>query len=394
MSNTTCDVGIIGLGAIGSATLMHLAKSGATVVGVDQYSPPHCFGSSHGETRITRLSVGEGEAYIPLVRRAHELWRAIEVEAHAQILTITGGLLLDDGTGASVHGVEGFTKRTVQLAERFGIPHEVLTAKDVRARFPEFNVEHAGTAYYEPSAGFVRPEAAIEAQLKIAKENGAELRLNEHVTEIRTSSAGTVQIHTGTGVIEAAQCLIAAGAWIKNFLPEAAKRFFKIRRQVLHWVPIEKGAYPLKSSPIFIWCYGGTDEDWVYGFPSLDGQTIKVASESVVESSSPESIDRTVSTAEQKELIETKIASRLKGITGMPIKSATCLYTVTPGSQFIVETHPDIPNALIASCCSGHGFKHSAALGESIAETLLGKSPTLDLGAFQTGAFGSATLRG
>lgn len=138
----------------------------------------------------------------------------------------------------------------------------------------------------------------------------------------------------------------------------------------------------MQSTPIFIWGYGPKEEDQIYGFPSLDGRTIKVATESYVESDSPETIDRTVSVGEQKVFLENKIANRIGKITGMPVRSVTCQYTVTPQSKFIIDHHPEIPHVLVASCCSGHGFKHSAAIGESIAATLQDKEPTVDLRSF------------
>lgn len=386
MLNSQFEVAVVGLGAVGSATLMHLAQAGVSAIGIDQFSPPHNFGSSHGETRITRESIGEGAAYIPLVRRSHELWRSIGAEVGAEIFTATGGLILDGGKGSSNHGIEGFAKNTIALAKQFNIPHEVLNAKDARARFPEFYIEESDLVYFEPGAGFIRPELAIHSQLKLAEQSGATLCQNERVKEIATSAQGTVQIRTESRMIEAGRCLLSVGSWMKNFMPENLKPSFKIYRQVLHWLPIAKGSYSIGSgSPIFIWCYGPSDEDQIYGFPSLDGETIKVASESYSESETPEVIDRNVSLSEQKGFLRDKIANRMGDITGNPVKSVTCQYTVTPQSKFIIDKHPQMPQVLIASCCSGHGFKHSAALGESIAATLQDRKPLVDLSSFRGG---------
>jgi len=383
LPDSKCSIAVVGLGAIGSATLMHLAKSGVHTIGIDQFSPPHDNGSSHGETRITRLSIGEGAEYIPLVRRSHELWRIIETETKSEILTITGGLMLDAIEGASQHGVEGFAKTTAMLARQFDIAHEVLSAKDAKLRFPEFNIEKNSLVYFEPGAGFIRPEVAIEAQLHIAKKYGAEVQNNRVVQSIEPTTYDTVKIITNNGTIEAEQCLVSAGSWIKNFVPDAAKTFFKITRQVLHWLPVSPGSYSSPVSPIFIWCYGLNDEDMIYGFPSIDGNTIKVASECCVDSVTPEQINRTVSTEEQDLFLQQKIGNRLKNIQGAPVRSTVCQYTVTPRSQFIINTHPQMPKVLIASCCSGHGFKHSAALGEALAGKLLDKPCEVDLEVFQ-----------
>jgi sarcosine oxidase len=383
MPDSKYDIAVVGLGAIGSATLMHLAKSGVRAIGIDQFSPPHDKGSSHGETRITRLSIGEGAEYIPLVRRSHELWRIIESETNSEILTITGGLILDDIEGASQHGIEGVAKTTAALAREFNIPHEVLSAKDAAARFPEFNIERDSLVYFEPGAGFIRPEAAIEAQLQIAVKHGAEIKNNQVVQKIEPTAQDTVKIRTSNGTIEAEKCLVSAGSWIKNFLPDEVKTYFKITRQVLHWLPIVAGSYPSPSSPIFVWCYGLYDEDMIYGFPSIDGNTIKVASECCTDSGTPEQVNRSVSIEEQNLFLRQKIGTRLKNIQGAPVRSTVCQYTVTPRSQFIIDYHPQMSNVLIASCCSGHGFKHSAALGEALAAKLQDNPCPLDLEPFQ-----------
>lgn len=383
MREKSPSIAVIGLGAVGSATLYHLAKAGVRVIGFDQHSPPHTFGSSHGETRITRLSIGEGAHYIPLVRRSHELWRILESETDAEILKITGGLIIGSTTGSHHHGVSGFAQNTIKLAQTFSIPHEVLSVKEAKLRFPEFNLNDDAVVYFEPGAGFIRPEAAIESHLKLAENYGAEIFTNERVRKIDRTPKGTVSITTDLTTIEVERCILSVGSWIKPFMPPETQSLFKICRQVLHWMPITSVSYSLKSSPIFIWCYGAADEDLIYGFPSLDGSTIKIASESYVDQGAPGAIDRSVSIEEQASFFNEKISNRLKNIGHMPVKSVVCQYTTAPNSQFIIDYHPEIPEALIASCCSGHGFKHSAALGEALADEIVGEGSNEALTAFR-----------
>src|SRR6266566_9974628 len=167
------DVAVLGLGAMGSAAAFQLAKRGRKVLGIDQFTPPHRFGSSYGETRITRLAIGEGEHYTPLVMRSHELWREIEKETGADLLTITGGLVISSIARTGMLHVDQFFSNTVAAAEKYRIPHQILSAADIRTRFPQFHIRDDELGYYEPSAGFLRPEACITAQLQLAGKFGA-----------------------------------------------------------------------------------------------------------------------------------------------------------------------------------------------------------------------------
>lgn len=384
MNQNHFDIAIIGLGALGASTLWHLSKSGKKILGIDQFSPPHTMGSSHGETRITRLAVGEGLDFIPIVKRSHEIWREIENTSGNRIMTTTGGLLFDSGGKTwSKHGSEGFFQRTVKFAQKSNIPHEVFDSKELKKRFSEFNLEETGTVYFEPSAGFLRPELAISTQLRMAEQNKAIIKTHTKVYSIKPIPGGGVYIETNQGEFEAGRVVVSAGAWIKDFLPDFAKTNFKICRQILHWIPIEGNHFQMGNTPVFMWGFGEGAEDFIYGFPSLDGNSIKVASESFVERNDPDTISREVSELEQVEFLKTKINGRLNHIEKQVLESKVCLYTVTNDSYFVVDEMPDFPEVLIASACSGHGFKHSAGLGEAISDTLLGCGPKIDLKPFK-----------
>lgn len=383
MERNTYDVAVIGLGALGSSTLWQLSKSGKRILGIDQFSPPHTMGSSHGETRITRLAVGEGMDFVPIVKRSHEIWKELESQTGTAIMTTTGGLLLDSGIQSwAKHGSEGFFKRTVNFAKEGSIPFEVFDAKELRNRFSEFNLEESGTVFFEPSAGFLRPELAISTQLELAALNNAVIKTHTKVLGISPISGGGVQIQTNQGTFEAGQAVISAGPWVKDFLPSFVKTQFKICRQILHWIPKKGKAFELGKTPIFIWGYDSDPEDLIYGFPSLDGETIKVASESFVERNHPDTILRDVSEAECEDFIQNKITNRFNHIEKKVVQSKVCIYTVTSDSYFVVDELPDFPEVLVASACSGHGFKHSAGLGEGIADKILGKKPRFDLEVF------------
>ena len=171
------DTVVVGLGAMGAATLLQLARRGQRVLGVDRFDPPHDQGSTHGETRITRCGIGEGEVYVPLALRSHEIWRELEAETGMELLTQCGALILSGSeTSAPVHGKADFLGCTIAAARRFGLAHEVLDAAGVMRRFPQFLLRGDETGYFEAGGGFVRPEACVSAQLNVARRLGAEVR--------------------------------------------------------------------------------------------------------------------------------------------------------------------------------------------------------------------------
>jgi sarcosine oxidase len=370
MSQKKFDVIVIGLGAVGAATLFQLSKSNISVIGIDRFDPPHKMGSSHGETRISRLAVGESESYVPMVMRSHEIWREIETLSDTTILTQCGGILLDSGKSPwSKHGSEGFLKRTVGFANQFGINHRLLNSKQCQENYPLFQLEKGGTCYYEPSAGYLRPELAILTQLNLAEQNGAKILRNSPVYSISKLSDGLIEVVFEGGELLTEAVINCSGGWIKDFVSAEEKPKFKICRQVLHWIRTNSDSW--RDSPVFMWGIGPDPEDFIYGFPSLDGETIKVASESFLSVDHPDLVSREVSSSEQQIFWDKKIRTRISGLKPEFLKSEVCFYTVTPDAKFVIRKNSEIPNEWIVSACSGHGFKHSAALGEYLADMVM-----------------------
>ncbi|GAA0879223.1 N-methyl-L-tryptophan oxidase [Algoriphagus jejuensis] len=365
------DVAVIGLGALGSAALFQLSKSGKSALGIDRFEPPHTMGSSHGESRITRLAVGEGEDYVALAKRSHEIWKEIEAETGAPIMTTTTGILLDSGIHSwEKHGTVNFWDQTVAFAQRQQINHQILDPAALKARFPAFQLEPAGKVYLEHDAGFVRPELAIQTQLNLARKNGAEIQVDTPVDEL-SRLGDAVLIRTKKGEFLADRVLLSAGGWVKDFLPAEEKQRLKICRQVLHWLEIDPGFTDWAGYPVWMWGFGSNPTDFIYGFPSLDGRTVKIATESFVDSVHPDLVQRKVSTEEQQRFWEQKVAGRILGLKRNFVRSEVCFYTVTADARFVVKPMGGMEKVLLVSACSGHGFKHSAALGERLALDLL-----------------------
>ena len=364
------DAIVVGLGALGAATTWQLAKRGRAVLGIDRHHPPHAFGSSHGETRVTRLAIGEGERYSPLAIRSHEIWRDLERETGERLLVECGGLIVS-GTGArATCHVPGFFANTLAAAKRFGISHEVWDAPAIRRRFPQFAVGDDDVGYYEPSAGYVRPEACVAAQLALARARGARLALGETVLEIGESPEGAF-VRTDRALHRAARVVVTAGPWLPELLGSAWAGRFRVCRQVLHWYEPSKAVdFGPGRFPIFIWELAGHAQP-IYGFPVVPGGAgVKIATEQFEQATTPQSMARDVDAREAGELFAAKIAGCFPGLTGRSLASVACLYTMTADSHFVIEPHPDFARVLVASACSGHGFKHSAAIGESLAADL------------------------
>jgi sarcosine oxidase len=375
------DITIVGLGAMGASTALQLSKRGARVIGFDRWNPPHSLGSSHGETRVTRLAVGEGEHLTPLAIRSHQLWREIERETSATLLSETGALIISSERNAAQTHVSGFFRRTVAAAQQFGIAHEVLDATQIHARWPQFNVRDDEIGYFEPTAGFVRPEECVRAKLTLARRYGAELHTNEIVLGFGASEfAATVT--TNQGRYSADKLIVAAGAWLPELLGEPYASLFKVYRQTQFWFEVEKAtAFAPERFPVFIWELQNSTRG-IYGFPALDGVgAIKVASEFFASTTTPAEVNRDVSNDEIAAMHDL-VGPNLRGVTSHCIKAAACLYTVTPDFGFVIDAHPEHENIIIASACSGHGFKHSPAIGEMLADMALGQSPRFDLAPF------------
>ena len=382
------DFLVVGLGAMGSAVLYQLAKRGANAIGIDRFAPPHQMGSSHGETRITRQAVGEGGDYAPLVINSHQIWRELEAETGEKLLSDCGVLVMAPGSGpTSHHGKPDFVARSIEVARDFGIVHEVLDGAEVARRFPQFlGLSGNEQAYYEPGGGYVFPERCISAQLERAAQLGAQVRTGVEV--LSADQHDMVRIETSSGTIEARQAVVTAGGWTAPLLGAPFDRLLTVNRQVLHWYELNDLAAYGPGAPAFIWMHGATDVDYLYGFPPLPGDhRIKVATEQYETRTTADTINRDVDPAESDEMYRQHVQGRLAGATPRVAQAAACLYTVTPDRGFIVDRHPRLDSVFVVSACSGHGFKHSAGIGDVVAEQLTGGRNHVDLAPFSIARF-------
>lgn len=379
----TAELAVVGLGAVGAACLHQAALLGTDAVGLDRFVPPHDRGSSHGDTRITRQAIGEGDAYVPLVLRSHQIWDSLEAETGQHLIDRCGYLLIVRGDADNLHhGKMGFLAQTAGAARRFGIAHQLLDAAGIARRFPQFEgLVGDEEGYFEPGGGQLFPERCIAAQLDQARRHGARLHTGCHVLAIEPDGPH-VRIRTADGDLRAARAIVAAGAWMPGLAPAFALRL-AVHRQLLHWFPLSDATDWEAAGPTFMWNHGPTPDRQFYGFPPRPGSgALKSATEHYGSTTDPDRLDRTVAPSEPADMFERHVRGRLRGVSATPLRSAVCCYTVAPGSDFLIERHPDSGAILLVSACSGHGFKHSAGLGEALARTALGLPATQDLAPF------------
>jgi sarcosine oxidase len=392
----TRDIVVIGLGAVGSAALYQSAKLGARVIGLDRFTPPHDQGSSHGESRITRQAIGEGQEFVPLVLRSNHLWEELEAATGRSLMTRCGGLVLaSSGLVGSHHGSRSFLQDTIDAARAFGIEHELLNADSIRRRFPQFHAADDEEGYLEPGAGFLRPEACVETQIEQARKLGAVVRTSETVLELRTAGRA-VEVISDKARYQAGKVILTAGPWIARFLAPEHAPHFAVYRQTLCWFALQDNPerYSPEQFPIFIWITGTRVQDMLYGFPAINGSDggIKVATERYEETVDPDHVPREVAEASVREMYGEYIAPRFPDVSNRSLRTATCLYTVTPDARFVIDYADADGNVLFASACSGHGFKHSPAVGEALAQRALGLATQVDLSGFGWRRFSTPML--
>ncbi|GAA4309922.1 N-methyl-L-tryptophan oxidase [Mucilaginibacter gynuensis] len=372
----TFDVIVLGLGAAGSSALYHLSKTGKKVCGIDQFSPPHTFGSSHGQSRIIRQAYHENPKYVPLVKQAYDYWAELEKESGRQLFKQTGGIMLGHRDAGVVKGAE-------LSAQTHNIPYEYLDSHTINQRYPAFKPGEATVGILEKTAGILFPEDCIEANLNLAAKNQAEIRLNEKVISINPHEH-SVEIVTAKGRYTTDKLVVSAGAWLTELLPEPHLPL-TVERQVLYWFKNSDSSPSrpvLNELPVYIWEY--TPGKIFYGFPDL-GDGIKVAHHHAGEPTTPHTLTKQVREDEVQAMSE--VIGRYFNINPVFNYATTCMYTNTPDENFIIDHHPNYKHIIVASPCSGHGFKFASVTGKILSDMALDKKPEADISMFSIHRF-------
>lgn len=370
------DVIVVGVGGMGSATAYHLAARDADVLGLERYDVPHDKGSSHGSTRLIRKAQYEDPAYVPLVRRAYELWRDLEAHTGRDLLHTTGGLDI----GPPDSRIFGGSAESCAVQD---IDHQILSAGEVNERFPGYDLPAGHRAVYQPDGGFLVPEQCIVAHVEAAVAAGADIRAREPVESFGSRPDGGVRVTSRKGTYEADHLVVTAGAWAGKLLPELSDLAVPERQVVAWFQPDRPALFDPGSFPVFV---HGTGDDHYYGFPRYDVPGFKVAKfNHLGESVDPDSMDR--QPRPEDERVVREYAERyFPGGSGPTMQLATCLFTNTPDGHFIVDTLRD-RSVTVGAGFSGHGFKFASVIGEILADYATGVTPEYDLDLFRLDRF-------
>jgi sarcosine oxidase len=352
MSERSFDTIVAGLGAHGSAAAYHLAKRGQSVLGFDRFARGHTLASFGGLSRIIRLSYYEHPSYVPLLKRAWDLWRELERESGETLLTQTGGLYMGAPDGKLVSGALA-SARTHSLA------HEVLDNAELQRRYPLFDVERDWIGLVDAQAGWLAPERSVETHLRMAERHGATLRFAEPIERWERDGDG-VRVTSARGSYRARRLVITAGAWLSRLVPELAPQLW-VERNVLFWFEPRAELEAFATLPVYI--VEDTDR-FYYGFPYDPSSGLKVAGLHFGDHVDPDTVDREPS-ATDEERVRSWLRRRMPLGDGERRRAQVCLYTNSPDGHFIIDRDGPVT---YASACSGHGFKFASAVGELLAD--------------------------
>jgi sarcosine oxidase len=348
---------VVGVGGMGSAALLHLARRGQRVLGLERFAVPHTLGSSHGVTRIIRLAYYEDPAYVPLLRRAYELWRELEQRAGEQLLHLTGSI---DA------GPEVFAG-SLRSCEEHELPHEVLTSAELARRHPAYRLPPETDVLLQPDGGFLLPERCIVAHVAQAQTLGAVLHTGERVLGWEPHGDG-VRVESDHGRYEADRLVLCAGAWSET-VARLAPGLVAAERQVLGWFePLEPELFAPPSFPVFNLV---VPEGRYYGFPVFGVPGFKVGRyHHLGELVDPDELDRSTRPGDES-LLRSFVEGYFPAGAGPATALETCLFENSPDEHFLLDAHPDCPQAIVAAGFSGHGFKFCSVIGEIVADLAL-----------------------
>lgn len=353
------DVIVAGLGAWGSATLSHVAGRGLSVLGLDQFTPPHPRGSHHGNGRVIRMASPEGTFYTPMMRRAYELWHELEAETGVQVLTTIGGVYAAPSDDEMIWGALESYRGT-------NIPYEVLDVTAAGKRFPWLRVKDDETVVFEPGTGRLHPQRAITVHTDLARRRGAEILFGQCVLDWQQTGDHVI-VTTPAGQFSADRLILTLGSWAPHHLRLDLP--LVVERQVFAVYDVRDVPGPLTMISL-----PSTHAEAFYGLPEQD-DTFKLALHHGGLTGSTDDLPTAV-TSEEKAVLQSYVADRLPQFPTEPSQLTTCKYTNTPDRHFVLARHPDAPSVVVGAGCSGRGFKFASFIGEALADLATGVGRT------------------
>ncbi len=370
------DAIVLGIGGMGSAACYHLARRGKRVLGLEQFDIPHNMGSSHGVNRIIRLAYYEDPRYVPLLRRAYDLWRELEEGFGERLLFITGSLDAGDQDSEIFNG-------SFRSCQEHRLPHEVLSSAEIAERYPAYHLPPRHVALFQPDGGFLMSERCIVAHVVAAQAAGAEIRARERVVDWQVVG-DRVQVQTDRGDYVAERLVITTGSWIGDLVPDLAA-LARPERQVVAWFqPTEPALFAPERFPVFNL---SVPEGHYYGFPAHNVPGFKLGRyHHRGEQVDADTVDREPNAIDEG-LLRTFAERYFPAGAGPTMALRVCLFTNTPDEHFVIDRLPDHSQVVIASACSGHGFKFCSVVGEILADLTLQGETAHDIGIFRLDRF-------
>lgn len=374
----TFDVAVAGLGGMGSAIAAHCAARGASVIGFDQFEPAHDLGSSHGKSRMIRKAYFEDPAYVPLVLKAYDLWRKLELEAGDELLGITGVLSIGTGSSEIISG-------TLLAAERHGLAVKEWSRQEVTTRYPTLELLPDEVALFEPDGGVLDPERAIRAHLKIAESAGAKLRFRTAMESWQIGDKGLDICFSDGTRVSAKTLVLALGPWFQETI-ESLGVPIRVQRNVQAWFSPATNAYDSGRFPAFLLNRAGLPAP-LYGFPDF-GDGIKAAFHGLGELTNANQVNRQIDLAGDVAPIVRAMEQWMPGSTKTFREAKPCMYTLTPDGHFVIDRHPEHANVILCGGFSGHGFKFAPVVGEIGADLALEGGSRHQIGFLSLARFG------
>lgn len=372
------DVIIVGAGSMGMAAGYYLAKQNVRTLLIDAYDPPHTMGSHHGDTRIIRHAYGEGQQYVPFALRAQELWRQLEEMTGTSLFAQTGVLTAGPSDCS-------FLQEVKDSAERYQLPLEMLSAKEVGTRWSGIRLPDDFSACLESTSGVLFPEKCIAAYRELAIDSGATLLTDTKVTGLHMDQDEII-VQTNIEQYRAKKVLLSAGAWNSSLLASLGLSVPLVpTRKTVAWFGADESLYSSEQFPAFIF---NLEDSMFYGFPSFDHAGVKIGRHDGGQASDPDQLNRTFGTYLSDEGdVRSFLETYMPQAAGPLRDGRVCMYTMTPDEHFVIDRHPEAPQIVIAAGFSGHGFKFASAVGEAASQLLLHDTTDHDLSMFSLSRF-------
>jgi sarcosine oxidase len=358
MSAQTTDAIVVGGGVMGCATAYHLARAGRRVVLLEQFGIGHTQGSSHGPSRIIRLAYDSID-YVRLAQAAYRLWRQLEAEAGQQLMLQVGGFDFGVPGALALDGI----RATYESAD---VPFEALDAAEIMRRFPQFNLPEGVIGYYQPDYSLLAADRCVAALAEQARRHGANIHEGEGARQVGVSGGG-VEVRTDRATYQADRLILCAGSWTRPLLAQLGLELplTVLKEQLAYFAAHDPEQFMPGHFPLFIHRYPGTTV-LGSGFPSYGHRGVKLMVDRIGPEVAPDDPDRSID-ADRLARLHAYATDLLPGLTGEIVEAVSCRYTMTPDEDFVIDTHPAHPQIVIASPCSGHGFKFGAVIGEILA---------------------------